>query len=32
MAAATVTTAPLAIAFLLAQRAFVDGVTMTGIK
>jgi multiple sugar transport system permease protein len=32
MAAATVVTAPLAIAFLLAQRAFVRGVTMTGIK
>lgn len=32
MAAATVVTAPLAIAFLLAQRAFVQGVTMTGIK
>lgn len=32
MAAATVTTAPLAIAFLLASRAFVRGVTMTGIK
>jgi multiple sugar transport system permease protein len=32
MAAATVVTAPLALAFLLAQRAFVRGVTMTGIK
>jgi multiple sugar transport system permease protein len=32
MAAATVTTAPLALAFLLASRAFVRGVTMTGVK
>lgn len=32
MAAATVVTAPLALAFLLAQRAFVRGVTMTGLK
>lgn len=32
MAAATVVTLPLAAAFLLAQRAFVQGVTMTGIK
>jgi multiple sugar transport system permease protein len=32
MAAATVVTLPLALAFLLAQRAFVQGVTMTGIK
>lgn len=32
MAAATVTTAPLAIAFLLASRAFVRGVTMSGVK
>nr|WP_314071850.1 carbohydrate ABC transporter permease [uncultured Roseococcus sp.] len=32
MAAATVTTAPLALAFLLAQRAFVRGVTMSGVK
>jgi multiple sugar transport system permease protein len=32
MAAATVVTAPLAVAFLLAQRAFMRGVTMTGIK
>jgi multiple sugar transport system permease protein len=32
MAAATVVTAPLALAFLLAQRAFVRGVTMTSIK
>jgi len=32
MAAATAVTAPLVIAFLLAQRAFVEGVTMTGVK
>ena len=32
MAAATVVTAPLVLAFLLAQRAFVQGVTMTGLK
>lgn len=32
MAAATVVTLPLALAFLFAQRAFVRGVTMTGIK
>lgn len=32
MAAACVVTAPLAIAFLLAQRAFIAGVTMTGVK
>ena len=32
MAAATVVTAPLALAFLLAQHAFIDGVTMTGVK
>jgi multiple sugar transport system permease protein len=32
MAAATVVTAPLALAFLLAQRAFIEGVTMTGVK
>ncbi|HEY4251197.1 MAG TPA: carbohydrate ABC transporter permease [Roseomonas sp.] len=32
MAAATVTTAPLVLAFLVAQRAFVRGVTMTGVK
>jgi multiple sugar transport system permease protein len=32
MAAATIVTLPLALAFLLAQRAFVQGVTMTGIK
>jgi len=32
MAAATVITAPLVIAFLLAQRWFIDGVTMTAVK
>lgn len=32
MAAATVITAPLVIAFLLAQRWFIDGVTMTSVK
>jgi len=32
MAAATVVTLPLALAFLLAQRAFISGVTMTGVK
>jgi multiple sugar transport system permease protein len=32
MAAATAVTAPLVLAFLLAQRAFVEGVTMTGSK
>jgi multiple sugar transport system permease protein len=32
MAAATIVTLPLATAFLLASRAFVRGVTMTGIK
>lgn len=32
MAAATVITAPLVIAFLFAQRWFIDGVTMTAIK
>ncbi|WP_368417244.1 carbohydrate ABC transporter permease [Falsiroseomonas sp.] len=32
MAAATAVTAPLVIAFLLAQRAFVEGVTMSGVK
>ncbi len=31
-AAATVLTAPLVIAFLIARRRFIDGVTMTGIK
>ncbi len=32
MAAATATTAPLVIAFLAAQRWFIDGVTMTAVK
>lgn len=32
MAAATVITAPLVIAFLVAQRWFIDGVTMTAVK
>lgn len=32
MAAATVVTAPLIAAFLLAQRQFIQGLTMTGIK
>jgi multiple sugar transport system permease protein len=32
MAAATVVTLPVALAFLFAQRAFVRGVTMTGLK
>lgn len=32
MAAATVITAPLVIAFLFAQRWFIDGVTMTAVK
>jgi multiple sugar transport system permease protein len=32
MAAATVVTAPLVIAFLVAQRWFIDGVTMTAVK
>jgi multiple sugar transport system permease protein len=32
MAAATAITAPLALAFLLAQRWFIDGVTMTAVK
>lgn len=32
MAAATAITAPLVIAFLLAQRWFIDGVTMSGVK
>ena len=31
-AAATVLTAPLVIAFLIARRRFIDGITMTGIK
>lgn len=32
MAAATVITAPLVLAFLVAQRWFIDGVTMTSVK
>lgn len=32
MAAATLTTIPLVAAFLLAQRRFVEGITMTGLK
>ncbi|MCY4486338.1 MAG: carbohydrate ABC transporter permease [Deltaproteobacteria bacterium] len=32
MAAATVVTAPLVIAFLVAQRKFVQGITMSGLK
>ncbi|MEI8144120.1 MAG: carbohydrate ABC transporter permease [Alphaproteobacteria bacterium] len=32
MAAATAITAPLVLAFLLAQRWFIDGVTMTAVK
>lgn len=32
MAAATLTTAPLVLAFLLAQRRFIEGITMTGLK
>jgi len=32
MAAATMVTAPLVAAFLLAQRHFIEGVTMTGLK
>ena len=32
MAAATLLTAPLLILFLFAQRHFVEGVTMTGVK
>ncbi len=32
MAAATLTTIPLVAAFLLAQRRFIEGITMTGLK
>ena len=32
MAAAAIITAPLIIAFLLAQRKFIQGVTMSGLK
>ena len=31
-AAATVITAPLVLAFLIARRRFIEGITMTGIK
>ena len=31
-AAATILTAPLVIAFLLARRQFVAGITLTGVK
>ena len=31
-AAATIITAPLVIAFLVARRRFIEGITMTGIK
>jgi multiple sugar transport system permease protein len=31
-AAATILTAPLVIAFLIARRRFIEGVTMTGLK
>jgi multiple sugar transport system permease protein len=32
MAAALLVTAPLVLAFLLAQRRFIEGITMTGLK
>ena len=32
MAAAMMITAPLVLAFLLAQRRFIEGITMTGLK
>ncbi|MBI3374926.1 MAG: carbohydrate ABC transporter permease [Betaproteobacteria bacterium] len=32
MAAAVIVTAPIAIAFLLAQRSFIEGMTLTGMK
>jgi multiple sugar transport system permease protein len=32
MAAATVIIAPLVVAFLLAQRRFIEGITLTGMK
>ena len=32
MAAATVIVAPLVVAFLLAQRRFIEGITLTGMK
>ena len=31
-AAATILTAPLVLAFLIARRRFIDGITMTGVK
>ena len=31
-AAATILTAPLVIAFLVARRRFIEGITMTGVK
>jgi multiple sugar transport system permease protein len=32
MAGATIITAPLVLAFLMARRRFIQGITMTGIK
>ena len=32
MAAATIIVAPLVVAFLLAQRKFIEGITLTGFK
>jgi multiple sugar transport system permease protein len=32
MAAATIIVAPLVVAFLLAQRRFIEGITLTGMK
>lgn len=32
MAAAAIVTAPLVVAFLIAQRRFIEGITMTGLK
>jgi multiple sugar transport system permease protein len=32
MAAATISIAPLVVAFLLAQRRFIEGITLTGMK
>ena len=32
MAAATIVSAPLVIAFLIAQRQFIQGITMTAVK
>ena len=31
-AGATIMTAPLVIAFLVARRRFIEGITMTGVK